>query len=125
MSTEIRKYDLCGDNGCERVIYPLVDIFETQDGFVIKADMPGVQKQNIDISLHDNILEINGKVNGETDDTEKKYSEYSLSKYHREFNVGNDIDGNRIEASLGNGILNITLPKKEEVKPKKIEITVN
>lgn len=110
----------------ERVIVPVADIYETENEYVIKTDMPAVKKSHVDVSLHKNKLEINGKVEDEYLNEENlKFQEFKLFNYRRVFSVGNDIDEGKINASMENGVLTITLPKKEEVKPKKIEITVN
>lgn len=120
--TKIRKDDF--DNE-ESVTMPLVDIYEDENQFVLKADMPGVKKENIDISLHDDKLEISGKINHNNEREETlKYREHRLYNYYRSFTVGNNIDSGKISANVENGVLTLTLPKKEEVKPRKIEIQV-
>ena len=100
-------------------------IEKTSNEFIIKAEMPGVKKDAVDITLEKSELEINGKVNGNLPDNKNlKYSEYNLYNYHRKFNVGDTIDNAKLTASLENGILTLNLPKKEEVKPRKIEVQV-
>ncbi len=125
MTTEVNKIKTNNYNCDERVIVPPVDVFETQNEYVIKADMPGVDKQDVDITLDNDVLAINGKINQNGNETNLKYSEYSLYNFCRNFNVGKDINGDAIKASMENGVLTLTLPKKEEVKPKKIEITTH
>lgn len=125
MTTDVKKIrkDAYDSEAC--VIVPAVDIYETENEFVVKADMPGVKKENLEISIEQNHLEINGRVeNGETKDGNAKYSEYNLYDYHRVFTVGDSIKRDAIVANLENGVLTLTLPKSEEVKPKKIEIKV-
>ena len=125
MTTEVNKIRTNNYNCDERVIVPPVDVFETENEYVIKADMPGVEKQDIDITLDNNVLAINGKVARDEDEASMKYNEYSLFNFCRNFNVGRDINGDAIKASMENGVLTLTLPKKEEVKPRKIEITTH
>jgi len=125
MNTELAKIKKDAFNKEEFVLVPPVDIYETENEFVIKAEMPGVKKDAVDITLEKNELEINGKVNGNFPDEKNiKYSEFGLYNYHRKFNVGDTIDNNKLTASLENGILTLNLPKKEEVKPRKIEVQV-
>lgn len=125
MTTEVNKIKTNNYNCDERVIVPPVDIFETQNEYVIKADMPGVDKQDVDITLDNDVLAISGKINQNENETNLKYREYSLYNFCRNFNVGKDINGDAVKASMENGVLTLTLPKKEEVKPKKIEITTH
>jgi HSP20 family protein len=129
MNAELTKIKKDAYNNEEYVLVPPVDIYETENEFVIKAEMPGVKKDGINVTLDNNELEISGKVNGNLpgnlpDEKNLKYSEFKLYNYHRKFNVGDTIDRNTLTAALDNGILTLTLPKKEEVKPKKIEVKV-
>jgi len=123
MNTQLTKIKRDSFNKEEVVLVPPVDIFETDSEYVIKAEMPGIKKENLDITLDKDELEINGKLNGSMPDEKNlKYSEFRLYNYHRKFNVGETIDRNTLKASLENGILTLNLPKREEIKPKKIEI---
>jgi len=125
MNTELTKIKRDAYNKEEVVLVPPVDIYETENEYVIKAEMPGVKKDELEITLEKDELEINGKLNGNMPDEKNlKYSEFKLFNYHRKFNVGDTIDRNALKASLENGILTLNLPKKEEIKPKKIEIKV-
>jgi HSP20 family protein len=125
MNAELTKIKKDTYNNEEYVLVPPVDIYESENEFVIKAEMPGVNKDGVNITLDNNELEINGKINGNLPDEKNlKYSEFNLYNYHRTFNVGDTIDRNALIAGLDNGILTLTLPKKEEVKPKKIEVKV-
>jgi HSP20 family protein len=109
-----------------RVILPPVDIYETEEGYVVHADMPAVDREHIEVTLDNGELLISGTIDdGERNRDDLKYSEYRLNNYQRRFRVGNDIDGERISAGLEDGVLTIHLPKKEEVKPRKIEISVH
>jgi HSP20 family protein len=123
MTTEVKKIKKDAYQCEECVIVPPVDIYETDNEYILKADMPGVIKENLAITLDNNRLEINGKVvEDESEEGNLKYSEYKLYNFHREFNVGKDINGNAITAKLDHGVLTLIMPKKEEVKPKKLEI---
>jgi len=125
MNAELTKIKKDAYNNEEYVVVPLADIYETENEFVIKAEMPGVKKDGVNITLDNNELEITGKINGNLPDKKNlKYSEFNLHNYHRKFSVGDTIDRNALSAALEDGILTLTLPKREEVKPKKIEIRV-
>ena len=113
------------NNKTNRAIIPPVDIFETDNEYLLKADMPGVKREDIDITLDNDVLSINGKVAEDTQKAELKYSEYSQYNFSRSFNVGRDIDSAEVKAVVENGVLTLTLPKKEDIKPRKIEITAH
>lgn len=123
MTTEVKKID---SNGTDQyVIIPPADIFETENEYVLKADLPGVKKESLEIVLDNNHLDIKGTVDGEYKINKNlRYSEFDLYNFHRNFKVGNDIDGNKISAAVDNGVLTLTLPKREEAKPRQINIEV-
>lgn len=112
------------ENECAYV--PVTDIYETANDYVLKVEMPGVSKDALEITLNDTDLEIKGKASvKEPEGKELSYSECAMYDYYRKFKVGNDINRDAINAVLENGILTLTLQKKEEVKPRKIAVTVN
>ena len=119
MERETRKIDQ--NNRC--VIVPPVDIYEENHVYTLKADLPGVSKENLDISFENGELTILGKVQPRTE--EPNYTEFSASDYKRTFTVSDEIDSAKIAASLENGVLTLTLPKSEKAKPRQIEITVH
>ena len=123
MSTEVKKIEPASN---EKYIIPLADIFETENDYTLKLEMPGVIKDNLEIVIDNNELKIKGITEKEElADKDKNYSEFTLDNYFRKFIVGNDIDRNKIDANLEDGILTIVLHKSEEVKPRKIEIKVH
>ncbi|MEN6464911.1 MAG: Hsp20/alpha crystallin family protein [Syntrophaceae bacterium] len=106
-----------------RIYSPRVDIFEKEGAIVLKADMPGTDEKNINISLEKNILTITGEVDVEhRTDLRLGYAEYGVGDYSRSFSVPDDIDRNRIEATVKNGVLRLVLPKAEPEKARRIEI---
>ncbi len=125
MTSEVNiiKTDSCSHN--ERATVPQADIFETENEYVIKADMPGVKKEDVDITLDGSILYVNGKITEDDSSAYLRYREYSLYNYSRSFSVGSDVNGSGIKDSAADGVLTVTLPKKEEIKPRKIQITSN
>ncbi len=107
----------------ERSVYPLVDVYETEDGYVLSAGMPGVAKENVHLKLEDGLLTIFGKVNfGEIVKMKYIFSESYFANYLRSFKLSDSIDGSKIEARYENGQLVVSLPKKDSVKPRNINI---
>jgi len=104
----------------EKHIFPAVDTYETADEYVLKADMPGVHKDNLEIIIEEDTLTIKGKVENLAERV--TYSEYKPYPYLRSFKLGNDINREKIKAVIDQGVLTLTLPKAEKVKPRKIEI---
>jgi HSP20 family molecular chaperone IbpA len=106
-----------------RIYSPRVDIFEKEGAIVLLADMPGTDEKDINVSLEKNILTITGKVDVEhRTDTSLAYAEYGVGDYSRSFSIPDDIDRNRIEAKIKNGVLSLVLPKAEPEKARRIEI---
>lgn len=101
---------------------PLADIYETEDIYSVRMEMPGITKENLNIVVEDDELRITGESSAEENENGLKYAEFTTRNFSRIFRVGNDIDRNRIDAKLENGILTLILHKSEEVKPKKITI---
>jgi len=101
---------------------PLADIYETDDIYSVKLEMPGVTKENLNVIIDDDELKITAESSIEENESDLKYADFYLKNFSRTFRVGNDIDRNKIDARLDNGILTLTLQKSEEIKPKKITI---
>ncbi|HET6489675.1 MAG TPA: Hsp20/alpha crystallin family protein [Syntrophales bacterium] len=106
-----------------KVFIPRVDIREVGDAIVLLADMPGVDEKSIDITLEKNILTLAGRVEPEVyEGYRTAYAEYEAGDYERAFTLSDEIDRDRIEASVKNGVLKLTLPKAEPVKLRKISV---
>jgi len=106
-----------------RVYVPKVDIYETKNSIVLIVDMPGVDEQAVDITLEKNILTITGNVEpvvfaGKT----LAYSEYDTGDYQRAFTISDEVNQDKIEATVKNGVLRLVLNKAEKAKLKKIAI---
>ena len=105
------------------VFTPNVDIFETDHEITLLADMPGVSADNLTIDLRENVLTLTGEVVPFEGANEVDILiEYEIGKYYRQFNLSSLIDQSKIDAKLNDGVLRLSLPKVEEVKPRKIEI---
>ncbi len=107
----------------ERQFVPAVDIYETENMVTVRAEMPGVSKDNVEIDLEDNVLTIKGTMAAEIVETGSVLlQEFECGNYYRRFSVAESIDQEKIDAVIINGILTVNLPKIAPAKPKKIEI---
>ena len=107
-----------------RTFIPGTDIVENKDSLIVTMDMPGVKKDNINISLDKNVLEVEGVIDFEPYKNLKPvYTEYQVGNYARRFTVSSVIDTDKISAALADGVLTLTLPKVPEAQPRKIAIT--
>jgi HSP20 family protein len=108
-----------------KTFVPRVDIYETKEALFLIADMPGVDDKTIDVELEKNILTISGRVeDGKVKDYNLVFSEYEVGDYERTFTLSDEIDRDKIKATVKQGVLRLELPKAEKVKPKKIMINV-
>jgi HSP20 family protein len=112
-----------GTRSQERYVTPPVDIYETTGGLVVKADLPGVEKENLDLQVENNLLTIRAKPT-HTAAGEPVYREYELVNFFRQFELNEKVDQSKISAELKHGVLTLKLPKAEEAKPRKIEVRV-
>ncbi len=104
------------------VFIPAVDIYESENSLTLVADMPGVPLENVDIDLDSDQLTIRGTVPQEEEDGKVLFREYTVGDYYRQFTLSNDIDREKIQASMKNGVLRLVLPKAEAAKPRKITV---
>jgi len=104
------------------VYVPAVDIYESENSIVLTADMPGVTPEDVDIDLRDNQLTLFGKVSLENTQEQVLIREYGSGDYYRQFTLSSKIDQSKIEASMNDGVLTLTLPKAELARPKKISV---
>ena len=103
---------------------PVVDISETEDAFVIKAELPGVDKDDVSVKIENGILTIRGEKKAETEDKKNHRIECTYGSFVRSFTLPQTTKSDSIKAEYKNGILNLTIPKSEEVKPKEIEVKI-
>ncbi|HSR12212.1 MAG TPA: Hsp20/alpha crystallin family protein [Thermodesulfobacteriota bacterium] len=108
------------------VFIPAVDILESQDEVMILADMPGVDGKNVNVDLENNVLTIRGAVSPPGDDKEAPvYREFNWGDYFRQFAMTEIVDQEKIGAKMENGVLRLTLPKREKAKPRKIQVSAS
>jgi HSP20 family protein len=105
---------------------PAVDIVETENELVLKADLPDVPLQDIDVRVENQTLSIKGERKFEKDFADKGYHriERSYGSFMRSFAVPNSVDTEKVSADYKNGVLTIALPKKEAAKPKQVKVEV-
>ena len=106
---------------------PALDVHEDKDNFVVQAELPGMKREEIDVSLHDGVLSISGERK-----TEKKYEEAEVyrterffGKFQRTVTLPTPVAADKVKAQYKDGVLTITLPKIEAAKPKQIDVNVN
>jgi len=105
---------------------PALDVYEDKDNVVLKAEMPGMRKEDIDISLHEGVVTISGERKEETkkEGSDVYRSERFFGRFQRSFALPTSVNAEKVAASYKDGILTVTLPKAEEAKPKQIPINV-
>ena len=103
---------------------PVVDIDETEDAFVVKAELPGVEKDDVSVNIDNGVLTIKGEKKIETEDKKRHRVECAYGSFVRSFTLPQEIKAEKIEAEYKNGVLTLTIPKSEEAKPKQIEVKV-
>lgn len=105
---------------------PAVDIYETEHELVVKADLPDVNPQELDIRVENNILTIRGERKFENKVSEENYLrvERAYGPFSRSFSLANSVKSDAIKADYQNGVLTLSIPKREEAKPKQIKVNV-
>lgn len=104
-------------------ISPEVNIFETGDAYVLQAEMPGVNKDGVEVTLEGTELTVTGRRDTGEIGGDLVYRESRPLDYRRVFEIDSSIDANKIEAKMEQGVLTLYLPKQERVKPRKITIS--
>jgi len=108
--------------------YPLVppaDVLEDRDGITLHLDMPGVSKDHLNVQADKNTLVIEGEVQITTpQDMEALYAEIQSTRYRRSFTLSGELDTEKTVANVSNGVLSVSIPKRAELRPRKIEVTV-
>lgn len=109
----------------DKVWSPSVDLSETEKGYEVMADLPGMKKDEIKISFTDNVLTLTGEKKEVQEEDGKSFHrvERTHGRFERSFRLPKDIKAEKIKASYNDGVLNIEIPKAEEVKPKEIEVS--
>jgi HSP20 family protein len=106
-----------------RFYIPSADIFETEDALVVVMEVPGVEKKDLQVSLENDVLRIEGRIDfSKYDGLDPLYTEYNVGHYSRAFTLSGRIDQQQISAELADGVLKLTLRKAREAMPRRIAI---
>lgn len=115
---------LGGRESTEAPFVPAFDVKETKDAFIFKADVPGVEEKDLDITLTGDRLVVSGRRESETREGNERFYTYerSFGSFSRAFTLPEGVDGENVQADLKGGVLTLRLPKKPEVQPKRIQV---
>ena len=106
-----------------RTFVPTADIFEAEPSLTLVLEMPGVDKSNVDISVEDGVLTVQGRLDfSKYQELRPVYTEYNIGHYRRSFSLSNKVDQSKISAEMKDGVLTLVLPKAEQAKPRRISI---
>lgn len=106
-----------------RAFLPTTDIFETDEALTMLLEMPGVDRENIEISVENGVLTVEGKINfSKYEGLQPVYSEYNIGPFRRTFQISSRIDQDKIRAEMQGGVITLVLPKAEEAKPRRIDV---
>ena len=120
---EIVRRDASGNEVAS--LFPPVDVIEDDNGITLRADLPGVTKENLAIRVDADMLTIEGAVTlGELQNMEPVYAEIRAAQYKRTFTLSRELDAAQIAASIKDGVLTLHVPKLEQAKPRRIEVKV-
>ena len=125
---QVQEQEMVKSNGTERMrarptFIPRSDIYETEDNVVVTLDMPGANRESIDVTLEKNVLTINANsIHGAPEGYELAFAEFQSGDYERSFRLTDQINRDDIDALYKDGVLKLTLPKAEVAKPKKISV---
>jgi HSP20 family protein len=107
-----------------RVFLPQTDIFETDQALTVVLEMPGVEKDKVDVRVENDVLKIEGWIDfSRYEGLQPLYTEYNIGNYARSFQLSSKIDQDRISAELRDGVMTLVLPKSEQAKPRKIAVS--
>ena len=120
-------FDRTGEQSNLSAWAPAVDIYESEQELVVKADLPDIDPKGLDIRVENNLLTIRGERKFEKKVSEENYLrvERSFGSFARSFTLANTVDTDAIKAEYQNGVLTLSIPKREEAKPKQIKVNVN
>jgi HSP20 family protein len=103
---------------------PPIDIYETPDGLVLYADLPGVDSEGLDLQVQNNRLTLFGRVTTDVPESARMlHQEYHIGDFLRSFILSDEVDHDRIQAKLNNGVLRVELPRAPRAKPRRIEVS--
>lgn len=104
---------------------PPIDIYETPEGLVLYADLPGVTAEGLDLQVQDNRLALFGRVTNDMTDVSVVHEEYQVGDFLRSFILSDEVDHENISARLNNGVLRVELPRTQRAEPRRIEVSTD
>jgi HSP20 family protein len=115
-----------GSGTSRRTWVPAMDLVETEDHFLLRADLPGLSEQDVSIELQDNVLTLSGERTAETEERKEGYHrvERAFGRFSRSLTLPEGVDPDAVQASFHDGVLEVRIPKPEERKPRKVAISV-
>lgn len=120
---EAEKADVVERTRAAKIYNPDVDIIEGKDKIIVIADMPGVNEKSVDITLDENVLTIYGKVDRKVPERMKlTHAEYGVGDYQRIFTISGEVNRDKIEANVKDGVLRLTMPKNDAPRMRKIGV---
>ena len=106
-----------------RAFLPSTDIFESDDVLTIVMEMPGVDREDVDVNVENGVLRVEGRLDfSKYEGMQPVYTEYNIGHYRRSFSLSSKVDQDRISAQMQDGVLTLLLPKAEEAKPRRISV---
>lgn len=106
-----------------RIFLPTTDIFETNDALTMVVEMPGVDRNKVDVNVENGVLTIQGQIDfSKYEGLQPVYTEYNIGHYRRSFSLSNRVDQDKINAEMKDGVLTLVLPKAEQAKPRRIAV---
>lgn len=119
-----RFFDSRSGNGAARRWIPAMDLVETGDNLVLRADLPGMTDDDIDLEVKDNVLTLSGERSSENEEKGEGFHrvERSFGRFQRSLTLPRGVDADKVSAQFENGVLEVRIPKPEEAKPTRVEI---
>ncbi|MEO2017687.1 MAG: Hsp20/alpha crystallin family protein [Fuerstiella sp.] len=110
----------------QRILFnPPIDIYETNDGLVLYADLPGVTTEGLELQVQDNRLALFGRVRNDQDGQVILHEEYKVGDFLRSFILSDEVDHEHISARLNNGVLRVELPRTQRTEPRRIQVSTD
>ncbi len=107
-----------------RTFLPITDIFETDQALTVILEMPGVDKEKVNVNVENDILTIEGRIDySKYEGLQPVYTEYNVGHYVRSFQISSKLEQDKISAELKDGVMTLVLPKAEKAKPRKIKVS--
>ena len=122
------EHNFFSDGIFDREYSPSMDVVENEDAFLVSVDLPGVDQKDIDVSVADNVLTVKGEKKNKEEEKDKQGKVYRREcwegSFQRTLSLPQGVDADKIDATMNDGVLSISLPKREDAKPRQISVKV-